>query len=198
MSEYRIRSTGEVKTQGQIRSDHPNTSLPKVWTEATCDGLGIDPVFPSPQPAPSGDYKVVVRDGVEQDDNGNWVYAWTERDMFTEYEEEVTDEDGVTTTSVVTVQSQIDAYEANKLATKREGMVVTMRQARLALSQAGKLTMVNDAIAVMDEPDKTTVSIEWEYGSTVERVSPWIDTMATALGMTGEEMDALFELAATL
>lgn len=198
MSEYRIRSTGEVKTQGQIRSDHPNTSLPKVWTEATCDGLGIDPVFPSPQPAPSGDYKVVVRDGVEQDDNGNWVYAWTERDMFTEYTEEVTDEDGVTTTSVVTVQSQIDAYEANKLATKREGMVVTMRQARLALSQAGKLTMVNDAIAVMDEPDKTTVSIEWEYGSTVERVSPWIDTMATALGMTGEEMDALFELAATL
>ena len=44
MSEYRYRSTGEVKTQGQIRSDHPNTSLPKVWTAATCDGLGIDPV----------------------------------------------------------------------------------------------------------------------------------------------------------
>ena len=198
MSEYRYRSTGEVKTQGQIRSDHPNTSLPKVWTEATCDGLGIDPVLEAPKPEPSGDYKVVVRDGVEQDANSNWVYAWTERDMFTEYEEEVTDEEGVTTTSVVTVQSQIDAYEANKLATKREGMVVTMRQARLALSQAGKLTMVNDAIAVMEEPDKTTVSIEWEYGSTVERVSPWIDTMATALGMTGEEMDALFELAATL
>ena len=198
MSEYRYRSTGEVKTQGQIRSDHPNTSLPKVWTEATCDGLGIDPVLEAPKPEPSGDYKVVVRDGVEQDANSNWVYAWTERDMFVEYEEEVTDEEGVTTTSVVTVQSQIDAYEANKLATKREGMVVTMRQARLALSQAGKLTMVNDAIAVMEEPDKTTVSIEWEYGSTVERVSPWIDTMATALGMTGEEMDALFELAATL
>ena len=198
MSEYRIRSTGEVKTQGQIRSDHPNTSLPKVWTSATCDGLGIDPVLPSPQPAPSDDYKVVVRDGVEQDANSNWVYAWTERDMFTEYEEEVTDEEGVTTTNVVTVQSQIDAYEANKLATKREGMVVTMRQARLALSQAGKLTLVDDAIAAMGEPDKTTVSIEWEYGSTVERVSPWIDTMATALGMTGEEMDALFELAATL
>ena len=198
MSEYRIRSTGEVKTQGQIRSDHPNTSLPKVWTEATCDGLGIDPVLASPQPEPSGDYKVVVRNGVEQDANDNWVYAWTERDMFTEYSEDVTDEEGVTTTNVVTVQDQIDAYEANKLATKREGMVVTMRQARLALSQAGKLTLVDDAIAAMDEPDKTTVSIEWEYGSTVERVSPWIDTMATALGMTGEEMDALFELAATL
>ena len=150
------------------------------------------------KPAPSADYKVVVRDGVEQDANSNWVYAWTERDMFTEYTEEVTDENDVTTTNVVTVQDQIDAYEANKLAAKREGLVVTMRQARLALSQEGKLTMVNDAIAAMDEPDKTTVSIEWEYGSIVERVSPWIDTMATALGMTGEEMDALFELAATL
>ncbi len=198
MSEYRIRSTGEVKSQGQIRSDNPNTSLPKVWTEATCESLGIDPVLASPQPTPSGDYKIVVRDGVEQDSDDNWVYAWTERDMFTEYSEDVTDEEGVTTTNVVTVQDQIDAYEANKLATKREGMVVTMRQARLALSQAGKLTAVNEAIAVMDEPDKTAVSIEWEYGSTVERVSPWIDTMATALGMTGEEMDALFELAVTL
>ena len=104
MSEYRYRSTGEVKTQGQIRSDHPNTSLPKVWTAATCDGLGIDPVLASPQPAPSGDYKVVVRDGVEQDSDDNWVYAWTEQEMFTEY----TDDDGNT----VTVQAQKDAYDA--------------------------------------------------------------------------------------
>jgi len=197
MSEYRIRSTGEVKTQGQIRSDHPNTSLPKVWTAATCEGLGIDPVLPSPQPEPSGDYKVVVRNGVEQDANGNWVYAWTERDMFTEYTEEVT-EDGVTTTNVVTVQDQIDAYEAAALAKKREGLVVTMRQARLALAQEDKLQLVEDAIALIPEPDKTTISIEWEYASTVERLSPWIDIMASALGMTDVEMDALFELAATL
>lgn len=190
MSEYRYRSTGEVKTQGQIRSDHPNTSLPKVWTEATCDSLGIDPVLESPKPAPSGDYKVVVRDGVEQDANSNWVYAWTERDMFTEYE----DEEGNT----VTVQAQIDAYEANKLAAKRESLVVTMRQARLALSQVNKLSLVDEAIAAMEEPDKTTISIEWEYATQVERVSPWVDTMGAALDMTGEEMDALFELAATL
>jgi len=29
-------------------------------------------------------------------------------------------------------------------------------------------------------------------------LSPWIDATATALGMTGVEMDDLFELAATL
>ena len=198
MSNYRVRSTGEVKSQGQIRKDNPNVSLPRVWNENVNEALGIDPVLESPKPEPSADYKSVVGNGVEQDANGNWVYAWTEVDMFIEYEQEVTDEEGVTTTSIITVQQQIDDYEARKLADKRDNMVVTMRQARLALSQAGKLTMVNDAIAVMDEPDKTAVSIEWEYGSTVERVSPWIDAMATALGMTGVEMDELFELAETL
>jgi hypothetical protein len=165
-------------------------SFPKVWSESTLDALNVDPVLASPQPAPSGDYKVVARDGAVQDSNGNWVYAWTEQDMFTEYE----DNEGKT----VTVQEQIDAYESTKLVKKRQSLVVTMRQARLALSQVNKLSLVNEAIEEMQEPDKTTISIEWEYGSTVERVSPWIDIMSTALGMTGEEMDDLFELAVTL
>ena len=104
MSEYRIRSTGEVKTQGQIRSMHPNVSLPKVWNVNVNETLGIDPVLASPKPEPSEDYKVVVRNGVEQDANGNWVHAWTENDMFQEY----TDDDD----NVVTVQDQIDAKVA--------------------------------------------------------------------------------------
>jgi hypothetical protein len=111
MSEYRIRSTGEVKTQGQIRSDNPNVSLPKVWNDNVNETLGIDPVFASPKPEPSGDYKVVVRNGVVQDANGNWVQAWTERDMFTEY----TDDAGVTH-SVADQQAAYDASEAAKLA----------------------------------------------------------------------------------
>ena len=81
---------------------------------------------------------------------------------------------------------------------KRPRTSVTMRQARLALAQAGKLQLIEDAIALIPEPDKTIISIEWEYGSVVERLSPWVATMASALGMTDVEMDALFELAATL
>ena len=104
MSEYRIRSTGEVKSQGQIRSDNPNVSLPKVWNANVNEALGIDPVLASPKPDPSGDFKVVVRNGVTQDANGNWVQAWIEREMFTEY----TDDEGNT----VTVQAQKDAKVA--------------------------------------------------------------------------------------
>lgn len=106
MSEYRIRSTGEVKSQGQIRSMHPNISLPKVWGANVHESLGIDPVLASPQPAPSGDFKVVVRNGVVQDSNSNWVQAWTEREMFQEY----TDEEG----NVQTVSAQQTAYTTRK------------------------------------------------------------------------------------
>ena len=124
MSEYRIRSTGEVKTQGQIRSMHPNVSLPKVWNANVNETLGIDPVMASPKPDPSGDYKVVVRNGVEQDANGNWVWAWTENDMFQEY----TDDEG----TVVTVQDQIDA----KVAADNAALEATERATRDDLLKA--------------------------------------------------------------
>jgi hypothetical protein len=47
---YRVRSSGEVKSQGEIRKLFPNTSLPRVWNEAVCNQLGIDPVLESPAP----------------------------------------------------------------------------------------------------------------------------------------------------
>lgn len=124
MSEYRIRSTGEVKSQGQIRSMHPNVSLPKVWNTNVNETLGIDPVLASPKPDPSGDYKVVVRNGVEQDANGNWVWAWTENDMFQEY----TNDEG----TVVTVQDQIDA----KVAADNAALASTERATRDDLLKA--------------------------------------------------------------
>ena len=124
MSEYRIRSTGEVKTQGQIRSMHPNVSLPKVWNANVNETLGIDPVLASPKPDPSGDYKTVVRNGVEQDANGNWVWAWTENDMFQEY----IDDEG----TVVTVQDQIDA----KVAADNTALASTERATRDDLLKA--------------------------------------------------------------
>ena len=124
MSEYRIRSTGEVKSQGQIRSDNPNVSLPKVWNENVNETLGIDPVLIAPAPAPSDEFKVVVRNGAEQDASGNWVQAWTEREMFTEY----TDDDGNT----VTVQAQKDA----KTADDNASLAATERSTRDELLKA--------------------------------------------------------------
>jgi hypothetical protein len=81
MSEYRNRTTGEVKSQGQWRAANPNMSLPRVWKAATLDALNLDAVLRSPA-ATVGAYQVSVRDGVEQDANGNWVEKYVARDMF--------------------------------------------------------------------------------------------------------------------
>jgi hypothetical protein len=88
--QYRIRETGEVKTQGEIRRLHPSTSFPRVWNTDTCDYIGIDPVLESPRPAVT-DLQQVLSDGVEQDSLGNWVYKFIIADKFSDH----TDDDGV-------------------------------------------------------------------------------------------------------
>jgi len=115
--EYRIQSSGEVLTQGQIRKLNSNTSLPRVWDADTCEFLGIDPVLAAPKPEPSAAYKQVNRNGAVQDANGNWVEAYIETDMFAD-----TTEDGVTTTKAeheTAYQAQLDATAAASVRTTR-------------------------------------------------------------------------------
>ncbi len=111
MSEYRNRTTGEVKTQGQWRAANPNMSLPKVWNSNVLDALNIDAVLRSPA-ATTTAYQTSVRDGVEQDANGNWVEKYVARDMFAD-----TTEDGVTTTKA----EHETAYQATLDANTAEG-----------------------------------------------------------------------------
>ena len=120
MSEYRNRTTGEVKTQGQWRAANPNMSLPRTWKAATLDALNLDPVLRSPA-ATTTAYQNSVRDGVEQDSNGNWVEKYVARDMFQD-----TTEDGVTTTKAeheAAYQATLDAAEAERNRTKRDGLL---------------------------------------------------------------------------
>ena len=110
MSEYRNRTTGVVKTQGQWRQEFANMSLPRVWKAATLDALNLDAVLASPA-ATTTAYQTSVRDGVEQDANGNWVEKYVARDMFAD----TTDEDGVTTTKAeheAAYQARLDADTA--------------------------------------------------------------------------------------
>ena len=76
---------------------------------------------------------------------------------------------------------------------------VTMRQARLALLQAGYYSSVQTAINAIEDPVfRQESQIEWEYAATVDRVSPFTQGMATALGLSETDMDNLFTLAASL
>ena len=131
MSEYRNRTTGVVKTQGQWRNEFSNMSLPRVWKAATLDALDLDPVLRSPA-ATVGAYQVSVRDGVVQDANGNWVENYVARDMFAD-----TTEDGVTTTKA----EHEAAYQATLDASTAEGH----RTTRNKLLADSDWTQMNDS-----------------------------------------------------
>ena len=77
--------------------------------------------------------------------------------------------------------------------------VVSMRQARLALLQSGLLAQVEAAIAAIeDAAQRQAVQIEWEYAAEIDMTHPWVQHLATALGLTAAQLDALFTQAAML
>ena len=105
-------------------------------------------------------------------------------------------DDAITQTWAVTEKT--DAEKEQALTEWRNKTSVTMRQARLALSQQNKLADVANAIAALPDGERETAEIQWEYGSIVERLSPLVVSLIPALGLTDETMDDLFELAKTL
>ena len=76
--------------------------------------------------------------------------------------------------------------------------VVSMRQARLALLQAGLLTQVNTAIGNMTGIAGDQSRVVWEFSNTVERDNPLIAQLGIALNLTSNQLDDLFTLANTL
>ena len=145
MTEYRDRTTGELKSQGQLRKENPNMSMPKVWGANVFDALNVDPVLRAPQPVDGiGAYQSVLRNGVVQDDLNNWVEAWQIADMFAD-----TTEDGVTTTKAeheAAYQAQLDSSAAESNRTQRDRLIaetdwwassdLTMTSAQTAYRQA--------------------------------------------------------------
>ena len=86
MSEFR-HTSGAIKTESQIRADNPNTSFPRgVLPAGILSDLGYTGILPTPQPNPSASTKIVVRDGIEQDSDNNWVQKWIEKDRFSDIE----------------------------------------------------------------------------------------------------------------
>ena len=131
MTDYRVRESGDIKSQGEIRKLHPNTSIPKIWDSNVCDSLEIDPVLITPKPESAEAYKHHTRNGAEQDANGNWVQAWTERDMFSEY----TDDEGVTHSKAEQETAYQDGLDAGVAESVR-----TDRDSRLAVTDFHALT----------------------------------------------------------
>jgi len=119
MSEYRNKTSGEVLSQGQVRAQHPNTSLPRVWTADTLAFLNVDPVLGGAHPTPA-QYQRVERQGVEQIGD-NWHEKWTAVEMFAD-----TTVDGVTTTKAeheAAYQAGLDAAAATSTRAERDTLL---------------------------------------------------------------------------
>ena len=76
--------------------------------------------------------------------------------------------------------------------------VVTMRQARLALLQAGKLTAVNQTLAALTGVQGEAARIEWEFAASVGRGSELVTMLSAALSLSDDDLEALFTTAAAL
>lgn len=66
--EYRLKSTGQVMYEGELRQylkDNNGPTFGQMTTEIM-DAIGVDPVFEGPQPSTSGPYEYVAKQGVEQ------------------------------------------------------------------------------------------------------------------------------------
>jgi hypothetical protein len=105
------------------------------------------------------------------------------------------------TTPVLTGDQWQQAWVVSDIpiGTVRARLVVTMRQARLALLSAGLLGQVDGAINAIEDPvERQQAQITWEFSTEVERMDPLVTRLGTIFGLTDTQIDDLFFLARTL
>ena len=93
---------------------------------------------------------------------------------------------------LATAQARIAELEAPSSVIDGVPQRVTPYQARVALLQAGLLPQVEAMVTQAGG----AVLIAWEYATVIERGSPFIAQLVGGLGLTDEQVDALFVAAA--
>lgn len=76
--------------------------------------------------------------------------------------------------------------------------VVSMRQARRALLDAGHLPAINAIIESLPSPQKEQAQIDWAFGQEVNRNYGLVVSLIPALGLTDAQVNQLFIKAAGL
>lgn len=92
-------------------------------------------------------------------------------------------------------QARKDQHDAALVVVPHE---VTMRQARQALILAGLDESVESAVDAIPGVAGKLARAEWDKSQTVQRNRPLVNQLGAALGLTPQQIDALFITAATL
>lgn len=85
---FRVKKTGKIITEGQLRKDHQNKSLPYHLTVGTLNSLGYEPIVSTNPPTPSTILKRYRANGIKRNSQGQWVDNWKEYDMFSDIEQD--------------------------------------------------------------------------------------------------------------
>ena len=88
----------------------------------------------------------------------------------------------------------VETHAEWALRKRRESMKVTRYQAKAALLNAGLLSGIESAIAESEDP---LLKLAWAEAS-FERTSPFAGQMMALTGLTGEQLDDLFDVAANI
>ena len=91
-------------------------------------------------------------------------------------------------------QAGYEQAKAAEMTARRSKMVVTPRQARLALHEHGILNAVEAFVAAGSD----ALRIEWQYATEIRRTWPPVAEFAAANDLSEAQLDELFELASSL
>lgn len=154
--ELRNRETGELVTDSQLRSLHPNTSFPEVITPEIIDNFGYDPVLEGPQPTLTPPYEIAVRDGVEQV-NGQWFTKYVAGPIFADTEDETAAE------QEAAYRFQLDSQQANAVRQQRNRLLAESDFTQLADAPVDSLGWSTYRQALRDIPNQEGFpwSITW-------------------------------------
>lgn len=98
----------------------------------------------------------------------------------------------------MTTEEEVE-FEASRIPSPPSiPVVVTMRQARLALLHNNLLQQVTEAVAVMEGMEGEAARIEWEFSQYVYRDWPLVIALSASLSLTSQQLDTLFVYAKTL
>jgi hypothetical protein len=137
---YRIKSTGEIKSQGDVRKMFPNVSLPRVWDEGVLNYLGVDPVFESPTPTTTR-YQTAFKDGVEFKSD-KWMWKWVVSEMDDE------------------AKASLDATQAKSVREQRNKLIAECDWTQVADAPVDKETWATYRQALRDVP--TQAGFPWD------------------------------------
>jgi hypothetical protein len=98
---------------------------------------------------------------------------------------------------VIMTDAEAAAFKADQASFVAQVPSVTALQARRALRAAGLYDKAKSAVDVGAQTNQD-IADSWEYADVWHRDAPWVRTLGAQLGLTSDQIDALFRQASGL